>query len=164
LCGEHVSDAVGLLKKYGSEAKWLSGGMSLIPLMKLRLAGPTHLIDLYQWRHLLLQAAHSRRSAGVTHAAVGAIDILLRGVGQVMFQNNPITGLLFLVGIFINSYECGLTALLGVVVAAYLLGADRTLIEKTITLSRNRAVRRKDMRQRIHSRGRCRWLAGPTEN
>jgi urea transporter len=39
----------------------------------------------------------------VTHAAVGAIDILLRGVGQVMFQNNPITGLLFLVGIFINS-------------------------------------------------------------
>jgi hypothetical protein len=104
LCGEHVNDAVGLLKKYGSEAKWLSGGMSLIPLMKLRLAGPTHLIDLYRWRHLLLQAAHSHRSAGVTHAAVGAIDILLRGVGRVMFQNNPITGLLFLVGIFINSY------------------------------------------------------------
>jgi hypothetical protein len=103
----------------------------------------------------------------VTHAAVGAIDILMRGVGQVMFQNNPITGLLFLVGIFINSYECGLTALLGVVVAtfaAYLLGADRTLIEKTIALSRHRAVRRKDMRQRVHSRGRCRWLAGPTEN
>jgi aerobic carbon-monoxide dehydrogenase medium subunit len=48
LCGEHVNDAVGLLKKYGSEAKWLSGGMSLIPLMKLRLAGPTHLIDLYR--------------------------------------------------------------------------------------------------------------------
>jgi hypothetical protein len=97
----------------------------------LRLAGPTHLIDLYRWRHLLLQAAHSHRSAGVTHAAVGAIDILLRGVGQVMFQNNPITGLLFLVGIFINSYEYGLTALLGLVVAtfaAYLLGADRTLI------------------------------------
>ena len=35
--------------------------------------------------------------------AVGVIDTLLRGVGQVMFQNNPITGLLFLVGIFINS-------------------------------------------------------------
>jgi hypothetical protein len=107
------------LKKYGSEAKWLSGGMSLIPLMKLRLAGPTHLIDLYRWRHLLLQAAHSHRSAGVTHAAVGAIDILLRGVGQVMFQNNPITGLLFLVGIFINSYEYGLTALLRLVVATF---------------------------------------------
>ena len=63
--------------------------------------------------------------------AVGVIDTLLRGVGQVMFQNNPITGLLFLVGIFINSYKYGLTALLGLVVAtfaAYLLGADRTLI------------------------------------
>src|ERR687891_825461 len=63
--------------------------------------------------------------------AVAVIDTLLRGVGQVMFQNNPITGLLFLVGIFIKSYNYGLTALLGLVVAtfaAYLLGADRTLI------------------------------------
>jgi urea transporter len=28
--------------------------------------------------------------------AVGVIDTLLRGVGQVMLQNNPVTGLLFL--------------------------------------------------------------------
>src|SRR5215469_16000967 len=35
-----------MLKKYGSEAKILSGGMSLIPLMKLRLAEPAHLIDI----------------------------------------------------------------------------------------------------------------------
>jgi carbon-monoxide dehydrogenase medium subunit len=41
-----VSDAVGLLEKYGSDAKILSGGMSLIPLMKLRLAKPAHLIDI----------------------------------------------------------------------------------------------------------------------
>ena len=63
--------------------------------------------------------------------AVEVADTLLRGVGQVMFQNNPITGLLFLVGIFINSYKYGVTALLGLAVAtlaAYLLGADRTLI------------------------------------
>jgi urea transporter len=63
--------------------------------------------------------------------AVGVIDTLLRGVGQVMLQNNPMTGLLFLVGIFLNSHEFGLTALLGLVVAtlaAYLLGADQTLI------------------------------------
>jgi urea transporter len=66
-----------------------------------------------------------------TNPGVGAVDTLLRGVGQVMFQNNPITGLLFLVGIFINSYKFGLFALLGVAVStatAYLLGADRTLI------------------------------------
>jgi carbon-monoxide dehydrogenase medium subunit len=41
-----VNDAIGMLNKYGSEAKILSGGMSLIPLMKLRLAEPAHLIDI----------------------------------------------------------------------------------------------------------------------
>jgi aerobic carbon-monoxide dehydrogenase medium subunit len=43
---DSVNDAIGMLQKYGSEAKILSGGMSLIPLMKLRLAEPTHLIDI----------------------------------------------------------------------------------------------------------------------
>jgi urea transporter len=59
------------------------------------------------------------------------VDTLLRGTGQVMFQNNPLTGLLFLVGIFVNSLKFGGTALLGVAastLAAYLLGADRGLI------------------------------------
>src|SRR4030095_3232701 len=41
-----VNDAIGMLQKYGSEAKILSGGMSLIPLMKLRLAEPRSLIDI----------------------------------------------------------------------------------------------------------------------
>src|SRR5262245_61666464 len=75
-------------------------------------------------------ASRSTRLAPM-NPAIEAVGSLLRGVGQVMFQNNPITGLLFLVGIFINSYEYGLSALLGLVVAtlaAYLLGADRTLI------------------------------------
>src|SRR5215468_1063606 len=43
---DNVSDAIGMLKRYGSEAKLLSGGMSLIPLMKLRLAEPAHVIDI----------------------------------------------------------------------------------------------------------------------
>jgi len=43
---DSVNDAIGMLQKYGSEAKILSGGMSLIPLMKLRLAEPAHLIDI----------------------------------------------------------------------------------------------------------------------
>ncbi len=41
-----VNDAIGMLQKYGAEAKILSGGMSLIPLMKLRLANPAYLIDI----------------------------------------------------------------------------------------------------------------------
>ena len=41
-----VAEALGLLDKLGDEAKLLSGSQSLVPLMKLRLAQPKHLIDL----------------------------------------------------------------------------------------------------------------------
>lgn len=41
-----VSEAVSLLAELGDEAKLLAGGQSLIPLMKLRLAAPRHLVDL----------------------------------------------------------------------------------------------------------------------
>src|SRR5262245_39267704 len=41
-----LHDALTLLRQYGSEAKLLSGGQSLIPLMKLRLATPAFLIDI----------------------------------------------------------------------------------------------------------------------
>src|SRR3712207_6330988 len=62
---------------------------------------------------------------------VGVVDALLRGVGQVMFQNNPLTGAIFLVGILVNSSELAGAGLLGLAastLAAYLLGADRALI------------------------------------
>jgi urea transporter len=63
--------------------------------------------------------------------AVGVVDALLRGIGQVMFQNNPLTGLLFLVGILVNSPKFAGAGLLGIAastLAAHLLGADRALI------------------------------------
>lgn len=41
-----VNEATGLLRRYGSNSKILAGGMSLIPVMKLRLASPTYLIDI----------------------------------------------------------------------------------------------------------------------
>jgi aerobic carbon-monoxide dehydrogenase medium subunit len=41
-----VKDALGLLGKLGDDAKILAGGHSLIPMMKLRLAQPKHLVDL----------------------------------------------------------------------------------------------------------------------
>ncbi len=41
-----VSEAVALLGRLDSEARVLAGGHSLIPMMKLRLALPSHLIDL----------------------------------------------------------------------------------------------------------------------
>ena len=41
-----LQDAVALLGRLGEEAKVLAGGQSLIPLMKLRLASPRHVVDL----------------------------------------------------------------------------------------------------------------------
>ena len=43
-----LDDALALLGEYGDGAKVLAGGHSLIPLMKLRLAAPDHLIDYQQ--------------------------------------------------------------------------------------------------------------------
>jgi carbon-monoxide dehydrogenase medium subunit len=41
-----VGDAIALLRDLGEDARPLAGGHSLIPMMKLRLANPAHLIDL----------------------------------------------------------------------------------------------------------------------
>jgi aerobic carbon-monoxide dehydrogenase medium subunit len=41
-----VEEAVHLLAQYGSDAKVLGGGQSLIPLMALRLSRPEHVIDI----------------------------------------------------------------------------------------------------------------------
>jgi aerobic carbon-monoxide dehydrogenase medium subunit len=41
-----VHEALTFLRTHGAEAKLLSGGQSLIPLMKLRLATPAYLIDI----------------------------------------------------------------------------------------------------------------------
>ena len=41
-----IGEALSLLTKLGGESKLLAGGHSLLPMMKLRFAQPTHLIDL----------------------------------------------------------------------------------------------------------------------
>jgi len=41
-----VKEAVGLLAQWGDDGRVLAGGHSLIPMMKLRLAMPAHLVDL----------------------------------------------------------------------------------------------------------------------
>src|SRR5215831_503229 len=41
-----VADAVAMLADLGDDARPLAGGHSLIPMMKLRLATPAHLVDL----------------------------------------------------------------------------------------------------------------------
>ena len=41
-----LPEALALLGQFGDEAKVLSGGQSLLPMMKLRFAQPAHLVDI----------------------------------------------------------------------------------------------------------------------
>jgi carbon-monoxide dehydrogenase medium subunit len=41
-----IPEALALLQQYGEDAKILSGGQSLIPMMKLRIARPGYLVDI----------------------------------------------------------------------------------------------------------------------
>src|ERR1700751_1358613 len=41
-----IPEAIGFLQQHGEDAKILSGGQSLIPMMKFRLARPGYLIDI----------------------------------------------------------------------------------------------------------------------
>ena len=41
-----LQEAIGLLSRYGAEAKVLAGGMSLLPTLKLRLGSFGHLVDI----------------------------------------------------------------------------------------------------------------------
>ncbi|MGZ4810091.1 MAG: FAD binding domain-containing protein [Thermoanaerobaculia bacterium] len=62
-----LAEAIALLQKLGSGAKILAGGQSLIPLMKLRLAAPAHLVDINGIRDL----AYIRESDG--YLTIGAM-------------------------------------------------------------------------------------------
>jgi len=46
LCPKTIPEAIGLLQQHGEDAKILSGGQSLIPMMKFRLARPAYLVDI----------------------------------------------------------------------------------------------------------------------
>jgi aerobic carbon-monoxide dehydrogenase medium subunit len=41
-----LKDAIALLNELGDDAKVLSGGQSLLPMLKMRLASPGHLVDI----------------------------------------------------------------------------------------------------------------------
>jgi aerobic carbon-monoxide dehydrogenase medium subunit len=62
-----VDEALELAAEGGEEAKFLAGGHSLLPLMKLRLAVPESLIDIGRLREL----SYIREQDG--HIAVGAL-------------------------------------------------------------------------------------------
>jgi aerobic carbon-monoxide dehydrogenase medium subunit len=62
-----ADEAISLIGQHGDEAKFLAGGHSLLPLMKLRLAQPTVLVDIGRVSDLSYI-----RDAG-DHIAIGAL-------------------------------------------------------------------------------------------
>jgi carbon-monoxide dehydrogenase medium subunit len=98
---DSVEAAIAALRDGGEDAKLLAGGHSLLPLMKLRLAAPTLLVDLRRvpgltgverqngsWRigamtrHAELQVRHD--DLGLTaHAAAGIADQQVRNRGTI---------------------------------------------------------------------------------
>jgi carbon-monoxide dehydrogenase medium subunit len=55
-----VEGAIAALERLGSDARIIAGGHSLLPMMKLRLANPSHLIDIND----LAELAYIRESEG----------------------------------------------------------------------------------------------------
>jgi carbon-monoxide dehydrogenase medium subunit len=62
-----AAEAISLIGQHGDEAKFLAGGHSLLPLMKLRLASPSVLVDIGRVSDLSYI-----RDAG-DHVAIGAL-------------------------------------------------------------------------------------------
>jgi aerobic carbon-monoxide dehydrogenase medium subunit len=77
-----VRQAAGLLQRE-EEPKLLAGGHTLIPTMKLRLAGPKHIVDMSQIEDLV-GIEDSARSitigAMTTHHAVANSDVVKAGI------------------------------------------------------------------------------------
>lgn len=71
------------------------------------------------------------KGEGPVYGLLNFFDSVLRGIGQVMFQNNSYAGLLFLIGIGCNSWLYALALVAGTTVStltATLLKADRALV------------------------------------
>lgn len=72
-------EAVSMLAELGEDAKLLAGGQSLIPLMKLRLSSPSHLVDLNfvpDVSHILRSNGDIKVGAMARHAELAASDAI----------------------------------------------------------------------------------------
>jgi len=97
-----LSEALALI---AGGAKPLAGGMSLIPMMKLRLASPEHLVDigrLAELKGIREEGGRIRIGAGTTHFEIQSSPVLLRAcsllprtasrIGDVQVRNTGTIG------------------------------------------------------------------------
>ena len=103
---DSVAEALDLITEYGDDGKFLAGGHSLLPLMKLRLAMPEVLIDLGPVRelsyireedgHIAITGSHPVTTDGGTmsfsHAGTNPqmMQRAIRGVQQIRGEAGPL--------------------------------------------------------------------------
>ncbi len=76
---ESAEEAISLIGQHGDEAKFIAGGHSLLPMMKLRLAQPTVLIDIGRLSDLSYirdEGDHVAIGAMTRHMDVETSDLL----------------------------------------------------------------------------------------
>jgi len=98
-----LEEASAMLLEFGEDAKLLAGGQSLIPLMKLRYANPSHLVDLNfisgtsyireenealrfgaLTRHAEIEASTASANIPIIHdCAAGIADVQVRNRGTI---------------------------------------------------------------------------------
>ena len=64
-----VEGAIASLQRLGPEARIIAGGHSLLPMMKLRLANPEHLIDINDLTSSPTSARRTTRSGSARSPA-----------------------------------------------------------------------------------------------
>jgi aerobic carbon-monoxide dehydrogenase medium subunit len=98
---DSVAEAIRLLEEGGEDAKLLAGGHSLIPLMKLRLAAPSLLVDLNRveglrgidkvnggWRF----GSMTRHVDLQVHEELGLVSVAARSIADQQVRNRGTIG------------------------------------------------------------------------
>src|SRR4051794_1127352 len=88
-----ADEAISLLGQYGDDAKLLAGGHSLLPLMKLRLATPSVLVDIGRLGdlsyirdagdHVAIGALTRHRDVEISELLASQVPLLAHAAGEV---------------------------------------------------------------------------------
>ena len=134
--------AAALLRKHGEDAKIISGGMSLIPLMKMRLAQPSVLVDIGRIAgldYVRLEGGRLRIGALVRHVDLVRNQLIrdnlpllakvAEEVGDTQVRARGTIG-----GVFAHADSAGDYCTLGVMLGAQVVTTKRTIRPSTFSL------------------------------
>src|SRR5271154_4920648 len=87
-----LPEAIAFLQQFGDDAKILSGGQSLIPMMKFRLARPSHLIDINRISGLsyIKEEGGDLKIGGLTREAELEHSVLIRERYPIVFDTTHV--------------------------------------------------------------------------